>query len=73
MATTCSDQRYLSLCRIAPRGNRDGYGGENAKLYLPFHGYVFASGQTFTPVGSTIAQDQSRFIGGISKPDTFRK
>lgn len=68
----CS-QRYLSLCGIPPVLNRDGYTGENAHIYVPFCGFVFASGQTITFPGSTVPQDQSRVIGGISMPDTFAK
>lgn len=53
--------------------NRDGYGGENAKIYLPFAGFVFASGAQFTPARQTVPQYKKRTIGGISKPNTFTK
>lgn len=66
-------QRYLSLCGIPPTLNRDGYTGINAHIFVPFCGFVFASGATITFPGSTIPQDQSRVIGGISMPDTFTK
>lgn len=65
--------RYLPLCSIPKIVNRDGFGGENGKLYIPFCGFVFASGATFAPVGATVPQDPSRTIGGIVKPDTFSK
>ena len=66
-------ERYLSLCSIPTRMSRDGFAGEYAKLHLPFYGVYFFSGAQFTPVGDTVAQDTSKFIGGVSRPDTYMK
>lgn len=63
----CTD-RFLPLCSIPARMLRDGYGGANAHIYLPFYGFFFASGDNYTFPGSTVPQNQSRFIGGVSKP-----
>lgn len=63
----------LALCSIPKVAVKDGYTGPYAKLLLPFVGYWFASGQTFTFPNSTIAQDTSRTIGGTRMADTFAK
>jgi hypothetical protein len=68
----CSKE-YVSLCSIPPRMSRDGWAGEFAKIYLPFHGLMFFSGASLDTSGATIAQDKYPFLGGISKPDTYRK
>lgn len=65
--------RYLSLCSIPKLLMRDGYGGPNAHIYVPFCGFIFASGVTYTFPGSTVAQDMSHTVAGISKPNTFSK
>lgn len=65
--------RYLPLCSIPTRTNKDGFTGANAKIYLPFHGFLFASGETITFPNSTIAQDETPFLAGTTKPDTFQK
>ena len=73
---SCNDscsKEYVSLCSIPARMSRDGWAGEYAKIYLPFHGLMFFSGATLSTEGGTIGQDQYPFLGGISKPNTFRK
>lgn len=66
-------ERYLSLCAIPKLAMKDGYGGPNAHIYMPFCGFVFASGQSISFPGSTVAQDQSHVVAGTYKPDTFTK
>lgn len=68
----CTD-RYLALCSIPARMSRDGVAGANAHIHLPFHGFYFFSGQTYTFPGSQITQDAKTFVGGVSRPDTFKK
>lgn len=73
---SCSNQcgpRYLSLCAIPKLLMKDGYAGENAHIYAPFCGFIFASGVSYTFPGSTIPQDQSHTVSGVSMPDTFTK
>ncbi len=67
--------RYLPLCSIPAKMSKDGFAGETAKIYLPFSdaGLYFFSGATFAPVGDTIPQDTSKFISGVSRPDTYTK
>lgn len=63
----------LPLCSQVKRATKDGYGGANARLFLPFYGYWFASGQVPTFAGSTAYQDNSLVDAGSVKPDTFQK
>ena len=65
----CSS-RYLPLCSIPKLVSKDGWTGPNAHIYLPFSaaGFYFFSGDTYNFPGSTVAQDQSRTFGGVSKP-----
>lgn len=66
-------ERYLPLCTIPPRMSKDGWAGSNAKIYLPFIGFVFFSGATFTPVGDTAAQDDKMYLGGLVKGGVYSK
>ena len=68
-------QRYLPLCSIPARMSKDGFAGETAKIFLPFSdaGLYFFSGAQFVPVGDTVAQDKSKYLGGVAKPDTYMK
>lgn len=66
-------QRLLPMCSIPPRMSRDGWAGSTAKIYLPGHGYYFFSGATFTPVGSNVVQNEQMYIGGVTKPNTYKK
>jgi len=70
--TQCSE-RYLSLCATPTITSREGYSGINANTYLPFYGFYFFSGAQYTFPGSTIAQNNKTYIGGIKKCDTFQK
>ena len=63
----------LSLCSIPKVANKDGYAGANAKILMPFYGYLFASGATYTFPQSMIPQDGSRTIHGIQMVDNFQK
>lgn len=65
--------RYLSLCSIPPALNRDGYAGPNAFIFVPFCGYIFASGATISFPGETVPQVKRRTIGGLSKATPFSK
>lgn len=67
------DARYLPLCAIPTVTSRDGYGGINANIYLPFYGFYFFSGAQYTFPGSTVGQNNKTYIGGITKCDTFQK
>lgn len=64
---------FLPLCSIGKVANKDGYTGANAKLLLPFVGYLYADGRTESYPSSTIAQDESRTFSGTAMADTFRK
>lgn len=57
----------LSTCSIPARQSRDGVAGVNASIYVPFYGYYFFNGSTFSNPNSTIAQDTSLFVSGVSK------
>lgn len=63
----------LSLCSIPKITTRDGWTGANARLYLPFYGYWFATGADISFPKSTIAQDPSPTLSATVKPDTFQK
>jgi hypothetical protein len=63
----------LSLCSIPKVATKDGHAGATAKLLLPFYGYWFANGATYTWPGAMIAQDGSRSIHGTNMVDTFQK
>lgn len=63
----------LPLCSIPKVATRDGWVGASARLLLPFYGYWFASGQTISFPGSTVAQDTSVAVNGTAKPDVYQK
>ena len=63
----------LSLCSIPKTAMRDGWAGSNAKLFLPFYGYWFASGVQLAFPQSTIPQDASLTLSGTRLPDNYRK
>jgi hypothetical protein len=73
----------MSLCSIPARMSRDGFGGPNAKIYLPFltnlanygstGGLYWFDGSIHNFPNATVGQDTKRFIGGITRPDTFQK
>jgi len=65
--------RYLSLCSVPQRMSRDGLAGANAHINLPNYGLLFFSGAVFTPVGAQIPQDDSMFVAGVHKVDTYKK
>lgn len=65
--------RYLSLCSKPVLVSRDGLTGENAKLNLPFYGFWFASGATYTFPNTTVAQWTKRTIAAPHHADTFQK
>jgi len=69
---SCKNE-YLPLCSIPARMSRDGWAGENAKIYVPFHGFLFFNGATFSTASATIPQDKKRFIGGVTKQGFFKK
>lgn len=69
---TCN-RTVVPLCSLPRLVSRDGQAGPNAKIRIPFVGYHFFSGETFTPGGGQIPQDKSRIISGITKPDNFSK
>lgn len=63
----------VPLCSIPVVATKDGNSGVFAKLLLPFYGYWFANGSTYTWPNSTRAQDHSRTIHGVNMQDTFQK
>lgn len=65
----------LPLCSIKKITNRDGYVGALGRLFLPFAGYVFASGQQIleSNTAAQIGQDQSLTMVGQVKPNIFSK
>jgi len=64
----------LPLCEVPKVAIKDGYVGEFAQLYLPFHDTIwFANGNDCVFPGGTIAQDQSRTFSGTRQPVTFIK
>lgn len=71
-------KQLMPLCSIPKLAVRDGYGGANARIFLPFYtpsnNYWFASGQQYTFPGSTIAQvpGMQALVGEV-KPDTYQK
>lgn len=66
-------KQLLPLCSIPKLATRDGNVGALARIFIPFLGYWFASGQTFDDPRATIAQDQSMTFSGSHKPDTYQK
>ena len=72
MSLVCS-REFLSLCSVPKAMDREGHAGMYASSYVPFVGRVFASGGTITYPSSTIGQDRSRTVHGVSLPDTFNK
>lgn len=68
----CSE-RYLPLCSIPARMSRDGWAGSTAKIFLPFHGLYFFSGEEYTFPGTTVPQDGSQFVGAPTKEGIFKK
>lgn len=67
------NREYVPLCSIPRLQLKDGQAGPNAKIYIPFAGFVRADGATMTFPGSTIPQDNSRFLVGATKVNTFQK
>lgn len=65
----------LNLNTIPVLANKEGWTGPYARWFLPFltQGYLFQSGQQFTFLNSTIAQDRSMLFSGTKKPNTFQK
>jgi len=66
-------QRYLALCSKPKPLLKDGWAGINAKIFLPFVGFVFGSGATVVFPGSTVPQDYSPLLAGATKANTFQK
>lgn len=62
------NRSYLPLCSIPARMSRDGYSGKYAKIYIPFAGFFLFNGGTLNLPSSTVAQDQSKFMAGVTKP-----
>lgn len=67
------NRQLLNLCDVSRIQLKDGQAGANAKIYVPFLGFVRADGATMTFPGSTIPQDKSRFFAGATKVSTFQK
>lgn len=66
--------RYLALCSKPKQLLRDGWSGLNAKIFVPFCGFVRADGATMEFPNSTIAQNNAPLIaGGGTRPDSFAK
>lgn len=66
--------QLLPICSTPKQAIRDGYTGANAHIYVPFSGYWFASGQSYTfPSDTNVQQNQKITIDGTTKPDTFQK
>lgn len=69
-------KELLPLCSIGKVTNRDGgvgpYGG---RLFLPFFGYWYPTGQQLKAdnTAAQIPQDQSMSMSGQVKPDVFTK
>ena len=63
----------LPVCSKEKIANRDGGVGALARIFLPFYGYWFSSGQQYTYPNSTIAQNKDTTLNGTSKPGVFTK
>lgn len=63
----------LPLCQIPAVATKDGWAGATAKLLLPFYGYWFASGATYTWPSATVPQDGSTTVHGTNMVDSFQK
>lgn len=62
----CNTQ-YLPLCSIPARMSRDGYAGQYAKIYVPFVGFYMFNGGVLNLPTSTVSQDHSKFMAGVTK------
>lgn len=69
----CCKREYMSLCSIPRVLNRDQWAGPNAKLFLPFCGFVRADGATMTFPGSQIPQFAGPIISGVRQANSFTK
>jgi hypothetical protein len=71
---SCCNRPYLVLGQLPRALNRDQWAGPNAKVFLPFEGFVRADGATMNFLGSTIPQyGAGPVIGGTVKANTFSK
>jgi hypothetical protein len=65
--------RYLSLCSKPVQLLKDGWGGANAKIFMPFCGFVRADGALMVFPRSTVPQDFTLQLSSGSQPDSFNK
>jgi len=63
----------LPLCSTPAVQMRDGYAGVNAKLLIPFVGWWYANGATYTYPNSTIPQAVGMRMGGLRMIDNYAK
>lgn len=63
----------VSLCQVPKVAMKDGNTGAFAKLLLPFYGYWFASGATYSWPSASKTQDQSITITGLNMADNYQK
>lgn len=73
MSACNTNRQYLNLSATPARMSRDGHAGRTAKMYVPFYGWYFFSGQKYVPNNGTLPQSKQRFLGGIDKPCHFEK
>jgi len=63
----------LPLCQSVRPAMRDGYGGANAHIYVPFFGYWYADGAQLSFPNGTVAQATNPTIAGTYKDLPFHK
>lgn len=59
---------FVPLCSIPVQATRDGYGGPNASVYVPFYGRWYADGREYIYPNSEVPQNRARIIGGRNIP-----
>lgn len=66
--------KLLSLCAVPKLATREGHTGAYAYMNSIGTGPWYASGQRVVPTAtSQKAQDLTRTVNGVTKPDTFQK
>lgn len=65
---TAGGNVFVPLCSIPVQVMRDGYGGPNASVYVPFVGRWYADGREYVYPGSEVAQTRARTMNGRNIP-----
>lgn len=74
VGSRCNQRKEkLNLCDNVVPTLRDGFVGARARIYMPFLGHYFASGETIATDAGNIPQDDARTMGAPVKFPEFSK